>query len=215
MNHKPSERTTIKRIPERASYDKETIQSILTEGMVAHVGLTTNTGVVVIPMTYGFDETNLYIHGSPASRLLRESNNNHICATVTILDGLVLARSLFHHSMNYRSLVVMGEAEKIEESDQKEYALDLIVENLIPGRVENTRSNSEKEIISTLVLKLPINEASVKIRLGSPIDDDEDHLLDTWAGVLPLKISFGKPEPDPLLRDGIEIPEHVSTLIQQ
>jgi len=213
MNYTPTEKTTVKRLPKRASYDKKIVQSILGEGMIAHVGLETDTGVVVIPMAYGFDEFNIFLHGSPSSRLLRKSDSNQICVTVTVLDGLVLARSLFHHSMNYRSVVIMGSAEKVDSDSEKERALDLIVENIIPGRTEGTRPNSAKEIKSTTVIKLPINEVSAKIRTGPPVDDEEDYALKTWAGVIPIKMSFGEPEPDPLLEESIEIPAHVSNLL--
>lgn len=206
----PSDRITVRRMPDRASYDQDTVASILDEGLLAHVGLVAAEGPVVIPMIYGRDDQTLYLHGSPASRLLREGRDTQLCVTVSILDGLVVARSLMHHSMNYRSVVLMGRASLVEDFDEKSRALDLISDHVIPGRVAGTRPHLQKEVKGTLVLSMPLSEASSKVRTGQPIDDDEDYSLDTWAGVLPLGIAVGEPIPDPLLKDGISTPEHIA-----
>ena len=205
-----SERTTVRRLPERALYDIAGIHAILDEGLLAHVGMVTRHGPVVIPMLYARDGEMLYLHGSAASRLLRDGRGVELCVTVSIVDGLVVARSLAHHSMNYRSVVVMGEAFPVEDVSEKSRVLDVLSEHVIPGRVAATRPHHEKEVKGTLVLAMSIDEASAKIRTGPPIDDEEDYLLDTWAGVLPLMIGVGEPLPDPRLSPGIEIPEHIA-----
>ncbi len=205
-----SDRITVRRMPERARYNRDDIDAILDEGLLAHVGMVTPEGPIVIPMLYARDGELLYLHGSPASRLLREGRDVQLCITVSLVDGLVVARSLAHHSMNYRSVVVMGEASPIDDFDEKIRALDVISEHVIPGRVAATRPHSEKEVKGTLVLAMSIAEASAKVRTGPPIDEEEDYLLDTWAGVLPLGIDVGEPLPDPRLKDGVTIPEHIS-----
>ncbi len=205
-----SDRITVRRMPERARYNRDDIDAILDEGLLAHVGMVTPEGPIVIPMLYARDGELLYLHGSPASRLLREGRDVQLCVTVSLVDGLVVARSLAHHSMNYRSVVVMGEASPIDDFDEKIRALDVISEHVIPGRVAATRPHSEKEVKGTLVLAMSIAEASAKVRTGPPIDEEEDYLLDTWAGVLPIGIDVGEPLPDPRLKDGVAIPEHIS-----
>ena len=196
-------------MPDRGSYDRETIHSILDEGLLAHVGMTTEQGPVVIPMLYGREEEDLFLHGSPASRLLRDGRDVELCVTVSLVDGLVVARSLFHHSMNYRSVVVMGKASPVEDLRTRARALDVISDHVIPGRVAGTRPHHEREVRGTLVLSMSITEASAKIRTGPPVDDEEDHQLDTWAGILPIGIEVGTPIPDPQLRDGITPPAHI------
>ena len=196
-------------MPDRGSYDRETIHSILDEGLLAHVGMTTEQGPVVIPMLYGREEEDLFLHGSPASRLLRDGRDVELCVTVSLVDGLVVARSLFHHSMNYRSVVVMGKASPVEDLRTRARALDVISDHVIPGRVAGTRPHHEREVRGTLVLSMSITEASAKIRTGPPVDDEEDHQLDTWAGILPIGIEVGTPIPDPQLRDGITPPPHI------
>lgn len=206
----PSERTTVRRMAVRGEYEKSTVAEILDEGLIAHVGLSTSSGPIVVPMLYGREGDILYLHGSPASRILREGGNAELCVTVTLLDGIVVARSLMHHSMNYRSVVVIGEAHSVDDLDERARSLDVISEHVIPGRVVGTRPHHEREVKSTLVLSMSINEASAKIRTGPPIDDEEDYELDTWAGVLPLSVSAGTPVADPRLAEGIGIPEHIS-----
>jgi nitroimidazol reductase NimA-like FMN-containing flavoprotein (pyridoxamine 5'-phosphate oxidase superfamily) len=192
----PSTRTTVKRLPERAAYDREAVHAILDEALLCHVGLATEQGPVVIPMLHARDGDRLLLHGSPASRLLRGARGADVCATVTLLDGLVLARSNFHHSVNYRSVVVMGRAEAIADLDERRAALDVLVEHVVPGRTAEARGPDEKELRGTLVLALPLDEASAKVRTGPPKDEDEDMDLPVWAGVIPLTTVYGSPVPD-------------------
>ncbi len=211
MSELKTEHTEVRRTPERGNYDREVINEILDEGIVAHVGLVSRERPVVIPMVYGRDGDTLYLHGSPASRLLRDGRKGaQLCVTVTLLDGLVLARSPLHHSANFRSVVVMGEASLVEDQADKSRILDLITEHVVPGRMTEVRPNTDMELKSTSVISLPIDEASAKIRTGPPVDDDEDYALPNWAGVIPLGISVGEPVPDPRLTEGIETPSHVT-----
>lgn len=212
MSELKSDFTEVRRTPERGAYDRKTVNAILDEGIVAHVGLISDDRPVVIPMVYGRDGDMLYLHGSPASRLLRRGKKGtELCVTVTLLDGLVLARSPLHHSANFRSAVVIGTATEVTDMDEKSRILDLITDHVVPGRMAEVRPNTEMELRATLVIEMPIDEASAKIRTGPPVDDDEDYALDHWAGVLPLGISVGAPEPDPRLTPGIETPDHVTT----
>lgn len=190
-----TERTTIGRSPERGTRDRSVAHAILDEGLLCHVGLTTDHGPVVIPTTYARRGDELLIHGSPAATWLRATGKGTpVCVTVTLLDGLVLARSAFHHSMNYRSVVVFGTAEPITDHDEKAAALDAIVEHVVPGRTAEVRPMRDDEIKGTLVVRLALSEASVKVRSGDPIDDEAD-LGDThvWAGVVPVTTGFGAP----------------------
>ena len=190
----PSARTTVRRVPDRGSYDRDLAHAILDEGLVAHVGLATEHGPVVIPTLYARDGDRLLLHGSPASRLLRGGvKGAEMCVTVTLVDGLVLARSAFHHSMNYRSVVVFGHAQPIEDLDERRAALDVIVEHIVPGRTGDTRQPSEKEVRGTLALALPLDEFSVKVRAGGALDEPEDMDLPVWAGVIPLATAAGPP----------------------
>ena len=190
----PSARTQVRRLPERGSYDRAAAHAILDEGLVAHVGLAGDDGPVVIPMLFGRDGDTLLLHGSPASRLLRGgAKGTEMCVTVTLVDGLVLARSAFHHSMNYRSVVVFGTATPVADLDERRAALDMLVEHIVPGRTADARPPSDKELRGTLVLALPLDECSVKVRTGPPIDDDEDMDLPVWAGVVPLTTVAGTP----------------------
>jgi len=181
-------------VPERASYDRQAAHAILDEGLVAHVGLSTDDGPVVIPMLYGRDGDTLLLHGSPASRLLRGgAKGTQMCVTVTLVDGLVLARSAFHHSMNYRSVVVFGQATPITDLTLRRAALDRLVEHIVPGRSAEAREPNEREVRGTLVLALPLDECSVKVRAGGPLDEDDDMDLPVWAGVIPLTTVAGAP----------------------
>ena len=197
-----TERTTIGRSPERGTRDRSAAEAILDEGVLCHVGLTTDHGPVVIPTTYARRGDELLIHGSPAATWLRATGKGTpVCLTVTLLDGLVLARSTFHHSMNYRSVVVFGTAEPITDHTEKAAALDAIVEHIVPGRTAEVRPMREDEVRGTLVVRLRLDEASTKVRTGGPIDDEADvGLVDVWAGVLPARLTFGEPEPDDLAR---------------
>jgi hypothetical protein len=179
---------------------------------VAHVGLVSGDGPVVIPMLYGRDGDRLLLHGSPASRLMRSGAKGlDMCVTVTLVDGLVLARSAFHHSMNYRSVVVFGQATPVADLDERRAALDLLVDHIVPGRGPDVRPPSEKELKTTLVLALPLDECSVKVRTGPPIDDDEDLDRLTWAGVVPLTTVPGVPVPDPDLRGAPPVPAYATS----
>jgi uncharacterized protein len=191
----PTERTTLKRLPGRATYERDTIYQILDEGFVCHVGFIANGQPIVIPTAYGRAEDILYIHGSVASRMLRAlADGIEVCVTVTLVDGLVLARSAFHHSMNYRSVVVFGTASAVEDATEKARALLTFSEHVIPGRWADVR---EDELKKTLVLRIPLTEASAKVRSSPPIDEEADYTLPVWAGELPLRLVTGTPISDP------------------
>lgn len=202
----PSPRSAVRRLPERASYEREAIQAILDEGLVCHVGFVADGQPFVIPCVYARIDERLYLHGSPASRMLRAiAAGAPLCVTVTLLDGLVLARSAFHHSMNYRSAVVFGKAEEVTDRDEKLRVLAALVEHVCRGRSGDARRPNEKELKQTIVLRLPIAEASAKVRTGGPKDDEEDYALPIWAGVLPLAVVPGAPVSD----NNLSIPEYV------
>ena len=206
-----TERTTVKRLPARGNYDRETINAILDEGFICHVGFTVDDQPYVIPTGYARDGENLYIHGSAASRMLRNiSKGINVCVTVTLIDGLVLARSAFHHSINYRSVVVLGKAELVTDADEKNRALEAVTEHIVPQRWADVRWPTELELKATTVLKLAIDEASAKIRTGGPIDDEEDYAMDVWAGVLPLTLETGTPVKDTRLDTSIKVPGYVT-----
>ncbi|HKY67851.1 MAG TPA: pyridoxamine 5'-phosphate oxidase family protein [Acidimicrobiales bacterium] len=207
----PSARTAVRRLPERGSYDRAAAHAVLDEGLVAHVGIATDDGPVVIPMLYGRDGDRLLLHGSPASRLLRGgAKGTEMCVTVTLVDGLVLARSAFHHSMNYRSVVVFGTATPVADLDERRAALDVLVDHIVPGRLAEAREPNEKEVRGTLVLALPLDECSVKVRAGGPKDDDEDMDLPVWAGVIPMSTVFGAPVPDADLAGDLPVPAYAT-----
>lgn len=194
----PSTRSTVRRHPERAAYDREAVHAVLDEGLVAHVGLVVDGQPFVIPMAYGRDGDRLLLHGSVASRLMRGlASGVPACATVTLVDGLVMARSAFHHSMNYRSVVVLGTARRIEDLDEAAAALGLFVDHLVPGRSAEVRPSAPVEVRQTAVLELPIDEASVKSRAHGAVDDEADLDLPVWAGVVPLGVAVGEPVTDP------------------
>ena len=206
-NNTRSERTKVKRLPARGAYDRETIYSILDEGFICHVGFNVDGQPYVIPTGYARIGDDLYIHGSAASRMLRNlSKGVEVCVTVTLVDGLVLARSAFHHSINYRSVVILGKAVLVEDREEKDRVLEAFTEHVIPGRWAEIRWPNELEMKATSVLKLPIDEASAKIRTGGPKDDDEDYEMNIWAGVLPLKVAPGDPIPDEALPEWIDVP---------
>jgi uncharacterized protein len=206
-----TKRTRVKRLPKRGHFERETISTILDEAFICHVGFVVDGQPYVIPTGFGRVENDLYIHGSSASRMLRElSKGVDVCVTVTLIDGLVIARSAFHHSVNYRSVVVLGNATFVTDTDEKNRALEAITEHIVPGRWADCRWPNELELKATSVLKLAINEASAKVRTGDPIDDDEDYLLDFWAGVLPLKLTPQTPQPDAKLTKGIDPPSYIT-----
>jgi nitroimidazol reductase NimA-like FMN-containing flavoprotein (pyridoxamine 5'-phosphate oxidase superfamily) len=205
----PSERTRVRRRAERGRYDRATVHAILDEGLVCHVGFAIDGQPFVIPTAHARDGETLYLHGSPASRMLRNlSEGVPVCVTVTLLDGVVLARSAFHHSMNYRSVVVVGRARAVDDAEERLRALRALVEHVARGRWADTRRPNARELAQTLVLALPIVEASAKVRSGPPLDDAEDQALPFWAGVIPLALAPGAPTPDPGLAPGIARPAY-------
>jgi nitroimidazol reductase NimA-like FMN-containing flavoprotein (pyridoxamine 5'-phosphate oxidase superfamily) len=207
----PTERTTLKRLPQRGSYDREMVYRILDEGFVCHVGFTVEGQPFVIPTAYGRVGDKLYIHGSAASRTLRASGGGiPVCVTVTLVDGLVLARSAFHHSINYRSVVILGAATMVEAAEEKMTALRAITEHVIPGRWDDVREPNDQELKGTSVLALPLVEVSAKVRTGPPKDDEEDMSIPVWAGELPLRITAGSPVDGPQLSAGFRPPAYVT-----
>jgi nitroimidazol reductase NimA-like FMN-containing flavoprotein (pyridoxamine 5'-phosphate oxidase superfamily) len=203
-------RTRVRRVPERGRYDRETIEAILDEALVCHVGIVSDGSPVVIPMACARDGDRLLLHGSTASRLLKTlTSGAEVCVTVTHLDGVVVARSVFHSSMNYRSAVVIGRAEVITDPRSKLGALQTLVERLIPGRWDEVRETSEKELRATTILSLSLTESSAKIRSGPPKDDEEDLSLDIWAGEVPLRTISLDPVTDPLLESEKPVPASV------
>lgn len=209
MNFPKTERTTLKRLPKRGVYDRELIYGILDEGFICHVGFVVDGRPFVIPTGYARVDDQFYIHGSQASRMLRTvAQGVDVCVTVTLNDGLVLARSAFHHSMNYRSVVIFGKASIVEEKEEKLAALLAFSEHVIPGRWDEIRAPNEQELKATTVLSVPLVEVSAKVRTGPPLDDEEDYAMSIWAGVLPLRLVAGEPIGDPRLPKDIEPPAY-------
>ena len=208
--HAPTARTRVVREAHRGIYERAAAYEILDEGFICHVGFAVDGQPFVIPTAYGRSGDNLYIHGSAASRMLRNLDQGvAVCITVTLLEGLVLARSIFNHSMNYRSVVVLGTAVAVRDAREKLEALRLLSEHILPGRWAESRQPNEKELKQTLVMRLPIEEFSAKVRQGPPIDDEEDYSFSTWAGVLPLAMVAGAPINDPRLDPETPVPEYV------
>jgi nitroimidazol reductase NimA-like FMN-containing flavoprotein (pyridoxamine 5'-phosphate oxidase superfamily) len=204
----PSGRTQVRRLPKRAVYDKAQIHAILDEGVVCHLGFAVDGQPYVIPTGYARSGDRLYIHGSPASRMLNAlAQGVDVCVTVTLLDGLVLARSAFHHSMNYRSVVVLGKARLVTDPAEKMEALHCFTNHIVPGRWEEVRQPNEHELKSTLVLALALDEVSAKARTGPPVDDEEDYALPVWAGVVPIRPRLGEPVPDDRVPPGVPGPD--------
>jgi hypothetical protein len=207
---KTTKRTQLRRLPKRGVFDRETIYKILDEGFVCHVGFTIGDRTFVIPTGYARVGDRLLVHGSSASRMLRAmSDGIEVCATVTLIDGLVLARSAFHHSVNYRSVVVFGVANLVSGEDEKIEALRAFTEHIVPGRWQEVRPPNKGELAATAVLSLPIREASAKVRTGDPVDAEEDYALDVWAGVISLKLRADAPKNDARLKNGITPPRYV------
>jgi nitroimidazol reductase NimA-like FMN-containing flavoprotein (pyridoxamine 5'-phosphate oxidase superfamily) len=206
----PTTRTRVVREPDRAVYEREDIYRILDEGFLCHVGFSVDGQPFVIPTSYGRKDANLYIHGSAASRMLRQMKDGvSVCVTVTLLDGLVLARSIFNHSMNYRSVVVLGKAMLVDDPEEKLEALRILSEHIIPGRWDDVRQPNDRELKATSVLRLPIEEFSAKVRQGPAIDDEEDYSFPTWAGVVPIDTTVGEPIPDSRLVPPRDVPPYV------
>ena len=206
----PTPKTTLKRLPERGNFDRQTVYQILDEALVCHVGFAVDGQPFVIPTSYGRIGDTLYIHGSAASRMMRSLKGGiPVCVTVTLIDGLVLARSAFHHSINYRSVVIFGNAELVEDEQGKLAAMAALTEHIVPGRWAEVRPPNAQELKGTTVLAVPLLEVSAKIRIGPPKDDDEDMALPVWAGVLPLQITTGAPINDPALTMKMEPPAYI------
>ena len=205
----PTSRTRVVREADRAVYDREAVYRILDEGFLCHAGFVVDGQPFVIPTSYGRKNASLYIHGSAASRMLRQIKEGvPVCITVTLLEGLVLARSIFNHSMNYRSVVILGKATLVDDPQEKLEALRLLSEHILPGRWEDSRQPNERELKATSVLRVPIEEFSAKVRQGPAIDDEEDYSFPTWAGVVPLQMVAGTPIDDARLLPGQEVPEY-------
>lgn len=205
-----TERTRLRRLPARGSHESQIIHEILDAGFLAHVGFVVEGQPFVIPTLYGREDETLYIHGSAASRMLRELDKGiSACVTVTLVDGLVLARSAFHHSMNYRSVVAFGTARKVAD-DRKEHALRVVSEHLIRGRWNEVRLPNEQELKGTTVLEFTMEEASSKVRTGPPVDDEEDYALPVWAGILPLELTAGNALADERLPKDVAVPGYVT-----
>ena len=208
--YQQTERTRFRRLPERAAYDRDTVHAILDEGFICHVGFVVDGRPFAIPTGYARAGETLYLHGSTGSRLgLRPGMD--VCVTVTLLDGLVLARSAFHHSMNYRSVVVLGRTRALTDPDEKEAALRALVEHIVPGRSDAVRGADRRELAATAVLALSLAEVSAKVRTGSPVDDEPDYDLPIWAGVLPVRQVADPPVPDERLDPSRDVPTHVAT----
>jgi nitroimidazol reductase NimA-like FMN-containing flavoprotein (pyridoxamine 5'-phosphate oxidase superfamily) len=208
-DYSPTARTRVVREPHRGVYDRGAAYEILDEGFICHVGFVADGQPFVIPTAYGRSGDNLYLHGSAASRMLRNLDRGvSVCVTVTLLEGLVLARSIFNHSMNYRSVVVLGTAVAVQDAKEKLEALKSLSEHILPGRWAESRQPNEKELKATLVMRLPIEEFSAKVRQGPPIDDEEDYSFPTWAGVIPLEMIPGPPINDPRLDPKTPIPAY-------
>ena len=205
----PSARTRVVREAERGVYDRAAVYKILDAGFLCHVGFVVDGQPFVIPTSYGRAGDQLYVHGSAASRMLRQLDQGiPVCLTVTLLDGLVLARSVFNHSMNYRSVVVLGTAVAVVDPEEKLEALRRLAEHILPGRWAESRQPSVKELKATLVMRLPIDEFSAKVRQGPPVDDAEDYTFPVWAGVVPLNMVAGKPIPDARLDPAYPVPSY-------
>ena len=203
-------RTTVRRLPKRGAYERDTINRILDEALICHVGFIIEGQPMVIPTIHTRIGDALYFHGSAASRMLRSLREGvPVCVTVTVLDGLVLARSAFHHSMNYRSVVVLGTAHEVVDRKEKLRVLEAIVEHVMRGRTRDARRPNENELKSTMLVRLPLDEASAKIRTGPPLDDEEDYSMPIWAGVLPLALTPSEPIADPRSNLGIEVPDYI------
>ena len=207
--YQPTERTRLRRLPERGAYDRPSVHAILDEGFICHVGFVVDGQPFVIPTGYARVGDIIYLHGSSGSRLgLRPGMD--VCVTVTLLDGIVLARSAFHHSFQYRSVVVLGRTRLVTDPEEKDTALSALMEHFVPGRSTDVRPGDRRELAATAVLALPLEEVSAKVRTGDPKDEEEDYDLPYWAGILPLTLEPGRPVPDSRLKPGIPVPSYVT-----
>ena len=207
-----TERTTLRRLRERGRSDRADLYEILDAGLICHLGVVVSGSPVVLPTGYGRSGDTLYLHGSSANRSLLSADGEQVCVTITHLDGLVCARAIFHHSMNYRSAMIFGTARLVRGDQRRLEALRAVTEQLAPGQWDYARPPTRRELAATAVLELPLDEASVKVRTGPPKDDPEDYDTSIWAGVLPARLTFGAAEPDPALRPGVTVPAHITAL---
>jgi len=205
-----TQRVRVKRMHQRGAYDRATIDAILDAQPLAHVGYLLDGAPLVTPTLQWREGDHVYWHGSSASRMLERCDGAEVCVTVTLMDGMVMARSAYNHSVNYRSVMLLGRARIVDDREEKRARLRAMVEHMFPGRWERLRAMTEQEFKATTVLSLPIDEASAKIRKGPPGDDDADLDIDVWAGVIPLRVQVGAPEPDPRGRQGVPVPDHIS-----
>lgn len=215
VSEPPHEDVRIRRSAKRARYDRATIDAIVDAVLVAHVGTVRDGKPVVIPMLCVRDGDWLLLHGSPAAGTMVRGRDQEVCVTLSVLDGLVLARSAFHHSLNYRSVVVLGRAELVRDEAERSRALEALMERLVPGRQATLRPTTETELRQTAVLRVSLATASAKVRSGPPADDEPDYGLPIWAGVLPVATVIGEPQPDPRLMPGVDVPEHVRRLVER
>ena len=206
----PSKRTKVRRLAERGRYDTETVEEILDQGFVCHLGVSDHGSVRVVPTAYARVGDVLYLHGAAGNASLKASQGSEVCVTVTLVDGLVLARAAFHHSINYRSVTIYGTATEVTDDAEKRLALDAVVEHIVPGRGVDARRPNDSELKSTRVIRLPISEASAKVRTGGPKDDEDDMDLPIWAGVIPMHTSTETPIADDHLRDDVDVPTYAS-----
>ncbi len=206
-------RTKLRRMPAGGSHELTAVEAILDEALVCHIGLLDGGAPLVVPTLHARAGSNLYLHGSAASRALRQSDGAEICLTATLVDGIVLARAAVHHSANYRSAMVFGRAELVGDGAEKAGALEALVEKIVPGRWADARRPTERELRATAVLRLPLEEASAKIRSGPPLDDEEDMGLPVWAGVLPMRTVHGPLQPDAALAEAIRPPDYLDELL--
>lgn len=209
MKESRSPRSAVRRLPERGAYDTETIHAILDEALICHVGFTTDRGPVVIPTIHARVGDVLYLHGSPASRMMRSITEQEICVTATIVDGIVAARSTFHHSLNYRSVILFGIPRLVDDAGERMIALKAVTDHVLPGRWDEARQPNDTENKGTKLLAIDITEASAKVRSGPPVDDEQDLGLGIWAGVIPLSVTAGEPIAAPDLEDEIELPPSI------
>jgi hypothetical protein len=205
----PTPRTKLRRLAERGKTERADLYAVLDAGLICHLGVICGGAPRVLPTAYGRLDDTLYLHGSTANTTLLAADGQPACVTVTHLDALVCARSVFHHSMNYRSAIVYGTARIVTDEAERLTALRVIVEQLVPGRWDESRPPTRKELAATAVLALPLTEASVKVRTGPASDDPEDYELGYWAGLVPARLEFGPPEPDALLPAGRPVPPHI------
>lgn len=206
----PSDRVRLRRLHERGRYDAATLHAILDAMPLCNVGYVFDGQPYVTPTLQWREGTYVYWHGSSASRMLRAAESAEVCLSVSLLDGFVMARSGFHHSTNYRSVMILGTATKVTDPEAKEAHLRVFVEKLFPGRWDSLRPPNAQEMKATTVLSMPLDEASAKIRTGQPVDDEEDYALPIWAGVIPIKFQVLPPEPDPRNLSGVELPDHIA-----